>query len=422
MNKLLGKVATGIATASLLASAFTPLAFANVTVQISGNGADSSNTANVAVENTTAVEQNNSATINNNVSVSSNSGGNAANNNTGGDVSIDTGNASSNTSVSNTANSNVAEVSGCCPKDITAKISGNGFNSTNEIYLESKSETFVEQNNWAKVKNYVEVNADTGNNEANNNTGGDVSIGTGNAKGDVSVSNKVNKNVAQVGGGDGSGQVHVEISGNGADSTNTANLALENLVAVEQNNWASIYNDVEVNANTGNNEANNNTGGNVEIDTGNAKADVEVENLANFNWADVDACGCFFDVFVKIKDNGFNSTNEAYLYLESALFVLQNNEFTCKKKNLGAGWHEKKPCNNVEVNVDTGNNESNNNTQAGEPEIDTGNAEADVSVETTVNSNVVGALDLDFDFPDLDLPDLPDGLSGLLLLLIGLFS
>jgi len=101
MNKLLYKAATGIATASLLAQAFTPLAFADTTVEISGNGADSDNTATVVQVNETGVFQENNAEIQNNVSVSANSGGNDANNNTGGDVSIDTGNATSNTTINN---------------------------------------------------------------------------------------------------------------------------------------------------------------------------------------------------------------------------------------------------------------------------------------------------------------------------------
>ena len=411
MNKLLYKAATGIATASLLAQALTPLAFADTTVEISGNGADSDNTATVVQVNETGVFQENNAEIRNDVSVSTNSGGNDANNNTGGDVSIDTGNATSNTTISNTANANVADVSGCCPGDIDVKISGNGFNSDNDAKVKVKSETLVVQENNASVANFVTAKLNTGKNDANNNTGGDVSIDTGNAEANVTLSTKVNKNVAKVGGNNG-GELNVEISGNGADSDNDAKVKVKSETGIFQLNNAEILNDVWVKANSGKNDANNNTGGDVSIDTGNAEVDVEVNNLANFNWADVDACGCILDLTVKIKNNGFNSDNDAKVILISKKLVTQENNFDCKET--------RDACADVWVKSNTGKNDANNNTDGGDPSIDTGNAGADVEVNNTANKNVVGSLGLDgIDLPDLDLPE---GFSGLLLLLIGLFS
>ena len=321
MNKLLYKAATGIATASLLAQALTPLAFADTTVEISGNGADSDNTATVVQVNETGVFQLNNAEIRNDVSVSANSGGNDANNNTGGDVSIDTGNATSDTTISNTANANVADVSGCCPGDVDVKISGNGANSDNNAKVKVKSETLVVQENNASVANFVTAKLNTGKNDANNNTGGDVDIDTGNAKADVTLSTKVNKNVAKVGSNNG-GSLNVEISGNGADSD-----------------------------------------------------------------------------------------NDAKVILISKKLVLQENNFDCKET--------RDACADVWVKSNTGKNDANNNTSGGEPAIDTGNAGADVEVNNTANKNVVGNVSLG----DIELPDLSDGsLSGLLLLLIGLFS
>jgi len=74
----------------------------------------------------------------------------------------------------------------------------------------------------------------------------------------------------------------------------------------------------------------------------------------------------------------------------------------------------------VDVDLDTGANDANDNTQDGEPEITTGDASGDVMVETTANSNVVGDADFDFDFPEL--PDFDGSSASLLLLLLALFS
>ena len=216
--------------------------------------------------------------------------------------------------------------------------------------------------------------------------------------------------------------VDVEIIGNGDSSNNTANVAVTNNVTVNQTNYANITNDVNVDANTGNNDANRNTGGDVSIDTGNASADVDISNLANFNAADVDACGCIFDADITIKGNGYNSDNEANVLLASLTAVDQDNTYDCSKKHHRGenshGWG-KSSCNEVDVDLDTGGNDANRNTQDGEPSITTGDANGDVIVETTANSNVVGDGDFDFDFPDL--PDL-DGSASLLVLLLALFS
>lgn len=420
MNRLAYRVATSVATAALVLSSFAPIVAADTTVEISGNGSDSYNKADVDVSTSTVVTQNNNANIQNNVSISANSGDNKANDNTGGDVSIDTGDASANVSVSNAANSNTAQVNGCCLGDITAKISENGSDSTNKLYLDAAASTFVTQNNNAYVYNDVDVDLDTGNNKANDNTGGNVSIDTGNAKADgVTISNAVNRNVAQVGGGNG-GSVWVEISGNGSDSYNKADVDLTHSNVITQNNNANIENDVYVWANSGHNKANDNTGGDVTIDTGNADVDVDIDNMANFNAADVDNCGCLVDLTVKIKENGSDSRNKANVTLASSLFVTQNNNFSCGGEYEEWGERNGDGCANVEVESDTGYNKANDNTDADDPSIDTGNAGADVSVNNVANSNVLG----DVDLGDIEVPnfDLPGDLSGLLVLLLGLFS
>jgi hypothetical protein len=55
------------------------------------------------------------------------------------------------------------------------------------------------------------LKSDTGDNEANKNTGGDVAINTGDATTGVSIANTANANSAVVGGGHGAGSVSMWI-------------------------------------------------------------------------------------------------------------------------------------------------------------------------------------------------------------------
>lgn len=171
-----------------------PIALAS-TVEVSGNGADSQNTANLSISQTVTLQQQNNADVDNNVDASANTGGNEASDNTGGDVSINTGDASTSLSLSTTANSN--KLSGVCCDDLSvdAKISGNGADSDNEINLSLNRENSFIENNNLDVDNRVELYANTGDNRANGNTGGDVSINTGNALIELVLTNKGNSNV-----------------------------------------------------------------------------------------------------------------------------------------------------------------------------------------------------------------------------------
>jgi hypothetical protein len=205
------------------------------------------------------------------------------------------------------------------------------------------------------------------------------------------------------------------ITGNGSDSDNELDLELENEVKLEQNNWADILNDVEVKSQTGDNEAEDNTGGEVEIETGDATADVTVDNMVNFNWADIDGCGCLEDLLAKISGNGTDTDNKIKAELESELKAEQNNDFDCKGEIRDA-------CAEVDVDLETGDNEAEDNTLGGDdPAIETGDADADVEVSNSGNSNVFGSVpELELDFPwfdlnlniSIDLEDLLDALLG----------
>ena len=415
------KLTTAFAAGALLFSSFATPALAGTTIEISGNGSSSTNDAQVTLEQQTTVVQENNADINNYVEVSADTGSNDANDNTGGDVDIDTGDATVDVSVSNTVNSNTASVD-CCPTgDTEVLISGNGTGSDNDAELNMANATELFQSNNADVQNTVFADAKTGRNDADDNTGGSVSIDTGDATVTTSLSTTANANWAQVGGnGNGGGSVSLRILGNGSDSDNDIKLELANETLLVQENNADVNNYVWGTAKTGENDANDNTGGDVDIDTGDATVDVEVDNLVNFNWAAAD-CGCLLDdLLAKISGNGTDSENDIRAEVGQALEVFQGN---CTKDQE---WEhgEYGDCeidNTVFADALTGRNDADDNTgdPDGDPSVDTGDAETNVDLDNSGNVNVYGA-DSEFDFPDFDFDlSITIDLSDLLDLLLG---
>lgn len=382
--ELTKRIATAVASGVIVFNTFATPAFA-ATIQITGNGSESSNNANVNITQTTTVVQNNVANITNNVDSSAKTGGNDANKNNGGNVTIDTGNATTKVSVSNTANSNTANVS-CCPaaNNLTVNVSNNADNTTNDANLNLTSATTLWQDNYAKIKNNVDADSKTGGNDANKNNGGDVEISTGNATTNVTVNTVANVNSAQVGNGNGTGHgnggsLSLWITGNASDSTNTINADLLSVLLTTQANNARVYNNVDADASTGYNDANKNNGGNVTIDTGDASSKATVDNMVNFNFAAAD-CGCLIeDWTAKIGNNADSTDNKINLDLVSVRDNFQDNLAKVKNKL-------------EDVDAKTGGNDANKNNGGaghGDPEIMTGNATADNSVSNTVNTNSV---------------------------------
>lgn len=396
------KIAAGLVSASLLFNMVTP-AFAATSLEISGNGADSENATNVSVSQNTVVSQTNEANISNDVNADANTGGNSANRNTGGGVTVDTGDAKTLVGITNTANSNSAEVENCnCETDAEVLISGNGAGSKNQAGLGLVSTTVVAQDNDADIDNKVNADATTGDNKANRNTGGDVEITTGNAFTHVEIANEANANWARVGGsnGAGNGSVSLRILGNGADSENGILLGLEKDILLQQYNTADVDNDVYADATTGNNRANRNTGGEVDIDTGNAHAGVAVDNAVNFNWADV-GCDCLTDITAKVAGNGAETENYIAAELADSLNVYQDNSCGGSEWSWLFDWNRGgNDCvdNHLNADADTGYNKGNRNTgnPGADPSVTTGNAETLVGVDNTGNANVFGAA------PELD--------------------
>jgi hypothetical protein len=425
MSDLKRKVATAITTGAVLLFNISPVA-AGVTIEISGNGQNSTNAAGVVLSQTTTVVQSNNADIDNNVSAYADTGNNSAEGNTGGNVGIETGDAEVNVDVANTVNSNSAEVDCCGLGDVDVLISENGEDSDNTVELGLESTTEVYQENEADVDNDVDAYAGTGENDADGNTGGDVEIKTGKASVGVALSTTANSNSAMVGSGDGGGSLSAWIVGNGKDSDNDIKIGLLHTTLLAQANEADVDNDVDASADTGNNSADDNTGGEVMIDTGDAEVDVTIDNLLNFNWAAVD-CGCLLDdLWAKIAGNGQYSDNDIELGLEDTLEVFQGNCAEGEGAESYSGRHgdDCELDNDVDAYAGTGENDADDNTEGDEkdPSIETGNAGVEVDIENGGNSNVFGdAPEWDLELPSwfgfnlnlsLDLSDLLEAILG----------
>lgn len=405
MTNIQKKIATITASAALLLNSALPV-FATTELVISGNG-DSENTIKVEAEQQTGVSQTNEANIVNTISIKAETGENEAEDNTGGDVSIETGDVDVNSSITNTANSNTANVACCSTGDTSVKIEGNGAGSDNYVKLEvndgEQDGAYISQMNDSHVVNSVSVKASTGENEAEDNTGGSVEIKTGDVTvDDISVSNSLNSNSARIAGNEGSSSVSAWITGNGSDSDNKIKLELEDNALIEQLNEAYVTNTVGVKAETGENEAEDNTGGEVVIETGDVDVKVALDTMANFNWADSD-CGCLLeDVLAKISGNGEGSENKIKAELEGSNWVKQGNALTSGQL-----------VNAVEVKASTGENEVEDSTgdPGCDPSIETGGVGVDLGVSNNVNYNVSGSDEM----PDTEMPDwydlLPDGVK-----------
>ncbi|MBI2009728.1 MAG: hypothetical protein HYS86_00980 [Candidatus Chisholmbacteria bacterium] len=259
------------------------------------------------------------------------------------------------------------------------EISGNGRDSTSLIETDLERKVDVQQDNDADVKNDVTVYTNTGNNKANDNIGGNVSIDTGNTDVGVQISNNLNTNFAEVdncGGCAFDGEF--KIANNGRDSDNTIEFDAESKVEVDQDNDAKVKNYVDVTAKTGDNDANDNNGGSVEIDTGNVKVNpVAIWNTLNANFARVSNGGGDGELSARIVGNLRKSANLIDLDFESKVDVQQDNDADV--------------ANDVDVYGNSGNNDANDNH--GSVEIDTGNVEIGVLVDTAANFNLADVED-----------------------------
>lgn len=412
MNKIQKKIATVVAAGSLFVQVALPAIGATTTLEITGNGSGSDNEVELETNYTTTVVQQNHTSIQNDIEIDADTGNNDLDGNTGGDVSLRTGDIDVEVGLTNVANSNVANVENCggCLMDTEVLISGNGSDSDNEVELEFNNKTELFQFNTAWIDNKVDVNAETGYNDVDDNTQGDIVVRTGDIDVEISATTMANMNSAVVmGNGNGGGSLSAQIIGNGSDSDNEIELELSNWKTLVQNNWTAIHNDIDVDADTGNNDVDDNTGGSVGMLTGDIDVEVMVDNMAGFNWASLDCC--FLDnILAKISGNGSDSNSEIEATIDAGMDVFQTN-------SCGFGFDGpisalmSQPIfgglcfdNDIDVDAQSGDNDIDDSTGAvdSDPLLITGDIEVEVEASNTGGSNVFGADNgFDFDWPNV---------------------
>lgn len=177
----------------------------------------------------------------------------------------------------------------------------------------------------------------------------------------------------------------VYVVGNGSFSDNIARINMSSVTNVSQTNDSDFTNNVSVNNNTGNNTANGNTGGDTSITTGDTNANVSIHNMAGMNAANVSGNNNT-NPNIDVAGNGSFSNNAVNFSNNNRTTVDQNNT-----TNID---------NNVNIRNNTGNNTANGNTgsflwnpwsggfnNSGNTDIQTGNANADVSITNTAGYN-----------------------------------
>jgi hypothetical protein len=255
---------------------------------ITGNGAESNNEINIQVDNDTQVIQENASEVKNDVEVDANTGDNEVTGNIGGDSSIVTGDVKTDATTENNVNSS-SVTNECCQEEITAKITGNESGSNNSIDINQDSNTDVSVDQRANITNDISLVVNTGGNSASDNISSNVEIETGDIKGQVNAINApVNTSNIKIAVGAPGGSA--KIVENGVHSENKIQIDLSSDVDVFTNFSANLDNFVIWEANTGENMADDNIGGDMEIRTGDVDIQTFIENFANIGGVDINCC------------------------------------------------------------------------------------------------------------------------------------
>jgi len=430
----------------------------SASVENSGNGAGSTNNGSASVTNNNDTNQSNSASVANDLNQTTVTGQNSTSFNVG-DSSIKTGDANTTGTVITAVNTNVDGVmisefniaddhvgdivlnfgagciQGCNGETVNAENTGNGAGSDNAASSSATNNNTTDQTNNANVGSNLTLQADSGNNDAGFNTGGDSDIVTGDANVAANSLTFANNNIAgniifgvvnifgdligdiilteeamnaACGGSCGESAI-ASNTGNGSGSANTSLASNNTNNTTFQSNDADINNTLILDAQTGNNDASFNTGGNSTIQTGDANVQANVLNVANSNidggnmWLVIineagrwigrifgapegsNMAGSEGTEFVVDPEtgavtasnngNGANSTNQSNTQTTTNNTTNQTNNATIN--------------NQLNLSANTGGNSTSFNTN-GNSNIKTGDATIVANIVNFVNNNIVG--------------------------------
>ncbi|MBI4084642.1 MAG: hypothetical protein HY431_01930 [Candidatus Levybacteria bacterium] len=186
------------ANASIITEGCCPQNGGSNQAVISDNGTDSQNTIGISNSSQTTITSVQSAQITNSISGIAVTGNNQANSNTTGNVRIQTGNISVNENIQNKADRTTVSLAAFVAKEASVTIFGNGSESRNKIDIIDITDTTLDIDNSADIFNRIAWNLITGGNKANGNTGGNISIFTGNIAYNSEITNAVNESEVTV--------------------------------------------------------------------------------------------------------------------------------------------------------------------------------------------------------------------------------
>jgi hypothetical protein len=248
-----------------------------------------------------------------------------------------------------------------------------GTGSTNNAVAEISNETKVAMSNDGQTVNEINLNLNTGSNQANSNSG-QSEINTGSGKVELKVENSGNENVLNVGtdGGDVK-TVNLINQSTGVDSVNQVALNSNSSSEVKVTNTASNINEVDLNLNSGNNQAVSN-GGSVKIETGKLDSAVSLETTGGGNKINISGCQCAgLHLFLENSDTGTKSVNKIMVTVENKTEVSVDNQSVT--------------LNSVSVDLNSGGNSALKNS--GSVTIQTGSINAVVNVDNAINQNEI---------------------------------
>lgn len=425
----------------------------------SDNGSGSTNNSSATVNNNNTSSQQNSAQVANNVNQTTVTGNNTSSDNTGGNTTLKSGDANTTGTIINSLNTNVdgvsvAEfnvqddqkgdlvldfakgcISNCGAGSTNLANTGNSKESTSSANLTENNTNNTFQSNDANVGNNMTLSADSGNNNASDNTGGNTNLQTGDANVSANVLTLANNNVAgnivytvvNVFGdltGDivmdkkyladagacttcSGGDINAVNSGNGSSSNNNLNVDQNNTNNTFQSNDANIENNLVVDANTAGNSVSDNTNGNNSVQTGDTNVDANVLNVANSNVSGVwwlvlvNEAGNWVGKIVGSPDGSTMAGSEGtefvvndngeIMAVNSNNGSNSNNNVNIAQNNTNTTTQDNKAniVNNVTLSANTGNNKASDNT-GGNSNIKTGDANVVANIVNFVNNNITG--------------------------------
>lgn len=287
-----------------------------------------------------------------------------------------------------------------------------GANSENTSQVTQNNQTTLNQNNTATTTNTVNATATTGKNQADFNTGNGTTQ-SGSITGQVTVLNVANSNAlndstvaARTLSGDQTGNILLDVNGGpitvtndqtGANSINVAQVDQNNLVRINVINAADTTSDLTVNADTGHNTANGNTGDGTVV-SGDVNLALNLINVLNSLTGPIDlkvltvfgnvlSNLLFPDSVATNSDTGANSSNTSTIEANHNLTATTTNNGTID--------------NDTNYRLNTGNNSTSFNTKGGTATA--GDISAHESVTNIANAptpmlwlvNVFGECDCD---------------------------